>query len=126
MSHTEVWCTDDGVVVGYYTLTPAQITARAHGVPRPARGSRDSVPGFLIAKLAVSSSHQNHGHGSRLLVHALESIVVAADRVGGRVIYVEAGGNDAHRFYVRADFNEIEQSYGLWMSVETARLALRP
>lgn len=125
MSHTQVWCDDDGSVIGYYTLVPTSIGRRAHGLPRPARGSRDEVPGYLLAKLAIASPHQKKQYGAQLLVHALEAVVEAADRVGGRVVYVEAGGNDAFRFYERADFTPIEQSYGLWMSIETARLALR-
>jgi ribosomal protein S18 acetylase RimI-like enzyme len=58
----------------------------------------------LLAKLALDRSVQGQGLGSELLVVALETIVEAARRVGGKVMVVDAIDEAAAAFYERHDF----------------------
>lgn len=58
----------------------------------------------LLAKLALDRSMQGEGLGSELLVVALETIVEAARRVGGKVVVVDAIDDEAAAFYERHDF----------------------
>lgn len=130
LARTHVWTADDdGTIQGYTTIVPVEVTAKSHDVPRHAMGSRAKVPAFLIAKMAIVGHLQRQGHGTDLLVWTLGAIVQAADLVGGRLILVEAGGADMNasfRFYQNIGFEEVEQSYTLWMPMDNARETLRP
>jgi ribosomal protein S18 acetylase RimI-like enzyme len=79
----------------------------------------------LLAKLALDSSVQGRGLGAELLVAALELIVVAARRVGGRVVVVDAIDDPARSFYERHDFERLPgQPYRLVMKLSSAAKAL--
>ena len=59
-----------------------------------------------------------------MLLDALERIVDAADRAGGRVIVVDAIDDTAHRFYSHHDFRAIRHSNRLVMKLATAAAIL--
>lgn len=129
MARTHVWVDDTADVLGYATVMPVEVTPGARDMPRSALGSRRAVPGYLIAKMGIAQGHQRQGHGRDLLIWTLQSIVSAADLVGGRLILVEAGGPDlnaSHAFYSSLNFEEIPSSYTLWMHLDIARNELRP
>jgi GNAT superfamily N-acetyltransferase len=94
---------DAGRVVGYFAIAPHTVdrvvlsTAQGRGAPR-------QIPAVLLAKLALDRSVQGRGLGSELLVVALETIVEAARRVGGKVVVVDAVDDGAVAFYERHDF----------------------
>ena len=122
-ARTHIWV-DGARVVAYFTVMLHDIADRE--LPRSARlkGHR-TIPGYLLAKLALDQSLRGQALGKTLLIDSLASIVRAADAVGGRVIVVDSlEDNRVHAFYCSADFNEIPGSYRLWMKVATARDAL--
>ena len=125
-SRTHVWTEPgDARVKGYYTITPTAV--RPEGLSRRNLGGLSGdVPGYLLAKLALSQELRGRQPrlGPDLLLDALETIVNAADAAGGRLIVVDTLDAQAHAFYERADFQSITGSDRLVMRVSTARDAL--
>jgi predicted N-acetyltransferase YhbS len=62
----------------------------------------------LLARLAVDKRWQGKGWGSRLLVHALQGIAKASQRVGFEVVVVRAIDRSAVTFYARAGFTRFQ------------------
>lgn len=125
-TRTHVWLHEgSNVVCAYVTLM--NVPVNPSDVPRSARGSfRESIPGYLIAKLALHQDLRRNGLGADLLTDALTMIVRAADATGGRLIVVDAIHDAPRNLYCRANFIPIDGSDRLWMKVATARAALAP
>jgi GNAT superfamily N-acetyltransferase len=114
----------DERVVGYFAVAP-HLLSRGEAPTRLARGAPDFIPAVLLAKLALDSSLHGQGMGSELLVHALEVIVEAARRVGGRVVVVDAIDAAARTFYEHHDFESLPgQSNRLVIKLSTVARAL--
>ncbi|MEJ7764394.1 MAG: GNAT family N-acetyltransferase [Acidimicrobiales bacterium] len=80
---------------------------------------------MLLAKLALDHSVQGQGLGSELLVFALRTIVEAARRAGGRLVIVDAIGDEARKFYEHHDFQSLPgDDRRLVLKLSTAAKAL--
>ncbi|KNX37655.1 GNAT family N-acetyltransferase [Luteipulveratus halotolerans] len=124
-ARTFVWVTaGSSAVVAYFSLAPTQVSRG--DVSRGLGGGYSHVPGYLLARLALDTSLHGQGLGAQLLVDALERVVAAADRAGGRLIVVDPIDDTAAAFYERFDFRHVEQSTRMYMKVATARAALAP
>jgi GNAT superfamily N-acetyltransferase len=90
---------DGKTVLGYYTLSPAQVDF--YRVPEVARLNlgRHDVGGFRLARLAVSKSVQGHGLGGQLLVSAARRCMRASQEVGGTALMNDAKDERAARLY---------------------------
>ncbi len=120
ISRTTVWtAANDRTVVAYQAIAPTQI-ARIDLPSRSLSGGYSQVPGYLIGRLALDKSLHGQGLGTQLLLDALERIVEASERAGGRIIAVDAIDDAAHRFYRHHDFHAIEKSNRLVMKLATA------
>jgi GNAT superfamily N-acetyltransferase len=120
ISRTTAWTRPgERTVVAYHAIAPTQI-ARIDLPSRSLRGGYSHVPGYLIGRLALAQALHGQGLGTQLLLDALERIVEAADRAGGRVIVVDAIDEDADRFYRHHGFRGIEGSNRLVMKLATA------
>jgi GNAT superfamily N-acetyltransferase len=120
ISRTTVWtAANDRTVVAYHAIAPTQI-ARIDLPSRSLSGGYGHVPGYLIRRLALDKSLHGQGLGTHLLLDALERIIDAADRAGGRVIVVDAIDDTAHRFCSHHGFRAIEHSNRLVMKLATA------
>ena len=93
-------------VVGYFAVAP-HLLLRDDSPPRLARGAPKQIPAILLAKLALDSSIQGSGLGAELLIQALDTMVTAARRAGGRVVLVDAIDDDARTFYEHHDFQPL-------------------
>ena len=102
-TRTYVLVDDDGSVVGYFAVAP-HLLVRNDAPPRLARGAPQQIPAILLAKLALVTSLQGQGLGAELLIHALETVVAAARRAGGRIVLVDAIDDSAREFYEHHDF----------------------
>lgn len=111
---------DDEAVDGYFAIVP-HVVRRSDLPPAVGRGSPDSVPGFLLARLALSEERHGAGHGGELLVDAL-TVTLDAIRVGGgRLIVVDAIDHRAHGFYEHFGFKPLPEDDGrLVMKASTA------
>lgn len=115
---TDIWA-DAGRVVAYYSVSPTAVVSDA--LPRAASTGLDLVPGYLLGRLALDMSLHGRGQGERLLVHALERILRAADEGGGRLVVVDAIDDAAAGFYRHFGFRDVPGTMRLWMKVSTVR-----
>ena len=123
-TRTSVLVDEDGRVVGYFALAP-HLLMRDDAPPRLARGAPAQIPAILLAKLALDSTIHGRGLGRELLVHALETILAAARRAGGRVVLVDAIDDEALAFYEHHDFEPLPaRPRRLLMKLSTAAKAL--
>lgn len=123
-TRTYVLVDDEGSVVGYFAVAP-HLLVRDDAPPRLARGAPQQIPAILLAKLALDTSAQGRGLGAELLIHALDTIIIAARRAGGRVVLVDAVDDDARAFYEHHDFQPLPGQHGrLVMKLSTAAKAL--
>jgi GNAT superfamily N-acetyltransferase len=124
IAHTTVWTRpDDLVVVAFYAIAPTQFM-RTDLPSRSLSAGYSTIPGYLLARLALNQALHGQGLGTHLLLDALERIAAAATNAGGRLIAVDAVDDAAHRFYRHHDFQPIQGSRRLVMKIATARAAL--
>ena len=99
---------DDAGVLGYYTLSMADVDAKK--VSKALRGQlpRYPLPVALIGRLAVQQAAQGQRVGQRLLVDALRRVHLAARHVGCVGVLVDAKNERAEGFYLRYGFVPIE------------------
>jgi len=92
--------TEDRItVLGFYTVSPAQVElARVPEQARP-KGGRYPVAGFRLGRLAVDRSFQGHGLGGQLLVAAAVRCMRASAEMGGTALMIDAKDQDAARWY---------------------------
>jgi len=90
---------DGKTILGYYTLSPAQVDF--YRVPNVARLNlgRHDVGGFRLARLAVSKSVQGRGLGGPLLVAAARRCMRASQEVGGTALMIDAKDERIARWY---------------------------
>ncbi|HEY6793502.1 MAG TPA: hypothetical protein VI248_02340 [Kineosporiaceae bacterium] len=111
-------------VLAYYSIAPTQVTKA--DVPKSLTGGYSTIPGYLLARLALDTGLHGQGLGTELLLDALGRIVDAAGTGGGRLIVVDALDEPAKAFYRRHDFIPVEGTMRLYLKVATARAALEP
>lgn len=96
--------TDDGRVVGYFSLTVGQIdTLDAPARIRKGMGQYP-VPVVILARLAVSAQDQGKGIGFGLLQDAIRRTMLIAEQAGIRAMLTHPINEDAARFYTRFGF----------------------
>lgn len=108
-NNTRTFLAVDGrQVIGYYATTTYRLgldeAAEMYGVGRRTY----PIPAVLLARLAVDTSFQGCGIGSRLLLHALSQIAEASRHVGFEVVVVHAIDRDAVTFYAQRGFTQFE------------------
>ena len=118
-----VWL-DDDQVIGYFGILPHVV--RRDDLPSSVgRGAPEVIPGFLLARLALSEHLHGRGHGGELLVGALDTTLTAIRIGGGRVIVVDAIDQRAHDFYLHFGFRPTPANPGrLVMKASTAAASL--
>ena len=76
-------------------------------------------------RVVGDSSIHGRGLGAELLIHALDTVIAAARRAGGRVVLVDAIDDNARKFYERHDFHLLPgHDRRLVMKLSTAAKAL--
>ena len=119
-----VW-TDEvtGVVVGYYAIAPTNVAP--DGLSRKARaGLSGPIPGYLIAKLALSQQLMGTGLGGQLLLDVLETVAAAANVAGGRLVVVDAINERAHGFYAHYGFTPIAGGMRLFARIDAVSASI--
>jgi GNAT superfamily N-acetyltransferase len=123
-TRTYVLTDADRVVAGYFAIAPHLLT-RDEVPAKVGRGAPRHIPAILLAKLALAASLHGQGLGAELLVIAIETIVDAARRAGGRIIVVDAIDDAAKRFYEHHDFVSVPGNHHrLVLKLSTAAKAL--
>jgi GNAT superfamily N-acetyltransferase len=118
VGRTYVWVGNgaSAEVLGYFTLAP-HVVRRAEVPRRIGRGSPDSIPAILLARLALTRGLQGHGQGGRLLVDALQCALDAVALAGGRLVVVDAIDLRATGFYEHYGFTRLGEHQRLYRKV---------
>jgi GNAT superfamily N-acetyltransferase len=91
-------------ILGYYSLSAAQIDVLE--LPEPVRKKlpRYPVPCFRIRRLAVDTAHQGSGLGRLLLGCAVDRCLEARRQVAAYAVVVDAKDEKAKAFYLHYGF----------------------
>ena len=91
---------DEGHVVAYYALAASAVAPNA--VPgRFKRNMPDPIPVVVLARLAITRSHQGQGLGRALFQDAARRAIHASEAIGIRGMLVHAISEEAKTFYLR-------------------------
>ena len=121
LSRVSVITTSDGKIIGYVTLSAAQIE-RAF-LPKPQQRNRpDPVPVTLLGQLAVDINYQGQGHAAVLLLHALKTALHAAKIIGSMGVITHPLDDGVRGFYKRWGFEDLPFDPRLAMMVRMADL----
>lgn len=106
ISKTYVLVDDDEPtkVMGFYTLALRRMVPKEELPLQMAKRLPREVPGFTLARLAVSDELKKQGHGEYLLVHAIDRAARVATEVGGYAIFVDAKSEEGAGFYKKYGF----------------------
>ncbi|MDR6990951.1 GNAT family N-acetyltransferase [Luteimonas sp. 3794] len=98
---------DDGAperVLGYCTLSAAQLQLEELEPDDRARLPSYPVPAIRMARLAVNTDAQGRGYGQLLVGHAVNIALATRQTLGVRVLIVDAKDEAAARFYAGYGF----------------------
>ncbi|WP_192483826.1 MULTISPECIES: GNAT family N-acetyltransferase [Cysteiniphilum] len=116
--------TDSDEIMGYYTITAAEIIQKA--LPENINHPRYPVSAARICRLVVNNQHKGAGIGAYLLKDALLKIVAAAQIMGVFAVIVDAKSDEAKAFYKNYGFIELTgQSLQLILAVATIEKAVQ-
>jgi GNAT superfamily N-acetyltransferase len=93
-------------ILGYYTLSVAQLALTDLAELDRKRLPRYPVPAARMGRLAVASGEQGNGHGAFLLAHAVARCLALREELGLRVLIVDALHAKAAAFYRAHGFRE--------------------
>ena len=92
-------------ILGYYSLSAAQIDADQMDGRTQQKLPRYPVPCFRLGRLAVHSDHHGRGWGGLLMGCAMERCLAAKKHVAAYALVVDAKGENAKSFYEHYGFN---------------------
>ncbi len=105
-THVLVDDADPARILGYYSLSAAQLLLTDLQEADRKRLPAYPVPAIRMGRLAVSASEQGKGHGDYLLAHAVARSLGLREQLGVRVLLVDALHEKAARFYRAYGFRE--------------------
>ena len=91
-------------ILGYYTLSAAQIDANQVSEQERRRLPRYPIPCFRMGRFAVQQNIQGQGLGKRLLGCAVDRCLQARQKVAAYALIVDAKNADAKSFYEHFGF----------------------
>lgn len=92
------------IILGYYSLSAAQIDVSKLDQSSQKKLPRYPVPCFRMGRLAAHSAHQGCGLGRILVGCAVERCLEAKKHVAAYALLVDAKGDKAKNFYEHYDF----------------------
>lgn len=108
-------------VLGYYTLSAAQLLLTELQEADRKRLPRYPVPAIRMGRLAVATSEQGKGHGDFLIGHAVARCLALREHLGVRVMLVDALNDEAAAFYRDYGFRDVaESSRSLYLALGKA------
>jgi GNAT superfamily N-acetyltransferase len=91
-------------IIGYYTLSAAQVDVELLATEIQKKLPRYPVPCFRMGRLAVHVAGQGKGYGAMLLALAIERCQEARKHVAGYALIVDAKDEKAKTFYEHHGF----------------------
>lgn len=109
-------------ILGYYTLSSAQVEATDLTEDNRRRLPRYPVPCIRIGRLAVARESQGAGIGRRLLGLAITRCLAVRDQLGVFAVIVDAKDDAAIEFYRRYGFRQFtSKPDSLYLPIEIAK-----
>lgn len=105
-THVLVDAGEPSSILGYYTLSAAQLLLMDLQETDRSRMPAYPVPAVRMGRLAVSMQAQGNGHGDYLLAHAVARSLALREQLGVRVVVVDALHEKAAGFYRAYGFRE--------------------
>ena len=93
-------------ILGYYSLSAAQVLLEDLREADRRRLPRYPVPAVRMRRLAVAADEQGKGHGGTLLAHAVARCLDLREQLGVRALLVDALNDAATAFYRAHGFRE--------------------
>lgn len=93
-------------VWAYFSLAPTEVARKV--ISRGQSSGYTTVPGYLLARLAVHTDLRGRGYGGQVLVDALSRVAGAAEAAGGRLVVVDALDDAAASFYRHYEFTPVK------------------
>lgn len=120
-THVLVDNADPRRILGYYSLSAAQLLLTDLQQADRKRLPNYPVPAIRMGRLAVSASAQGKGQGDCLLANAVARCLVLREQLGVRVLLVDALNANAARFYRAYGFHQAtEDSHTLYLPLGIA------
>ncbi len=94
-------------ILGYYTLSAAEVDAERLTAADRKRLPRYPVPCFRLGRLAVSQASQGRGLGRLLLACAVDRCLNARKQVAAYALVVDAKDESAKTFYTHYGFKSL-------------------
>ncbi len=116
-SHVLVDNDDPSRILGYYSLSAAQLLLNDLQEADRKRLPNYPVPAIRMGRLAIAAGEQGKGHGDYLLAHAVARCLALREQLGVRVLLVDALNEKAARFY---------RAYGFREAAENSRMLYLP
>lgn len=109
---------NSGKILGYYTLSAAQLLLADLQEQDRKQLPNYPVPAIRMGRLAVAFAEQGKGHGDYLLAHAVARCLGLREQLGVRVLLVDALHSKAAKFYKNYGFRETaENALALYLSL---------
>ena len=105
-AQTFVWRDRNHRVFAYFSLA-AHLIVRSELPENVGRGSPESIPAVLLARLALDTGHHDDGLGGELLWDALTRARAASNIAAARLVVVDAVNAEAAAFYHHHGFRPI-------------------
>jgi len=103
-------------ILGYYTLSAAELLVEELPGEVAKRLPRYPVPCYRIGRLAVAEHHAGQGLGAQLLASAINRCLEARKLVASYALIVDALDARAQRFYIKHGFQPLaHHPMTLWM-----------
>ena len=117
-THVLADAADPSRILGYYSLSAAQLLLTDMQEADRKRLPSYPVPAIRMGRLAILASEQGKGHGGYLLAHAIARCLALREQLGVRVLLVDALHENAARFYRTYGFSEsMANSHTLYLSL---------
>jgi len=126
ISKTFVAVGGENTVQGYYSLSSTSIEFEELPEDITKNTPKYPIPAGLITKLAVDKNCEGQGLGSRLLIDALQRILITSEQLAIKVILVDAIDEEAKGYYLRFGFIELPgHTLKLFLPIETINQLLK-
>jgi GNAT superfamily N-acetyltransferase len=96
------------VILGYYTLSAAEVDAARLAEPDRRRLPRYPVPCFRMGRLACRTDRRGQGFGRLLIGCAVDRCLKARAQVAAYALIVDAKDAEARAFYVHYGFKPLQ------------------
>ncbi len=97
-------------ILGYYSLSAAQIDVFQLDERAQKKLPRYPVPCFRMGRLAVHADHQGRGLGRFLIGCAVERCLKAREQIAAYALVVDAKGEKAKAFYEHYGFSACQDN----------------